>query len=444
MKTIYPECESKFLEFKSKLTTFRPLIETCVAFANAFGGRIIIGVKDKTHEIIGANEHDRERIMNDFQKSLFNSVHPNLYAQIYQQNYNDKTVIIIDIPMCGKKPYFIKSRGMTKGTYIRLGDNTMKANQEYIEDLKRESEKKPYDEEVIHQPLSILSKELLGHFYDQTPTKKLLRADKIIAPSPANREKDAPTVAGTLMFCEEPHQHIHEAIVICTEFKGNKGRDIYRTEEIKGTIQEQISDVMRLLRTWLEKNYRLEGARLKGKLPIPEIALREAVVNALIHRKYTIPGATKVALFDNRLEIFSPGCFPGLVDINTLGDGITYLRNPALAQIARKMGLIEKFGTGIRLIFEACRKAKVKIPEYREDGDFVKLIFHFEPDITKIKNGDTAIIEFIKMNREASANDIAKFLNITRNSAARRLRQLIQGNKIVRVGRGPATRYLIK
>ncbi len=78
---------------------------------------------------------------------------------------------------------------------------------------------------------------------------------------------------------------------------------------------------------------------------IPQIAIREAIINALVHRKYSIPGAIKIALYDDRLEIFSPGNFPGLVDVNNLGDGTTYLRNPHLVMLARKMKLVEKLGS---------------------------------------------------------------------------------------------------
>ncbi len=94
--------------------------------------------------------------------------------------------------------------------------------------------------------------------------------------------------------------------------------------------------------------------------------MREAVMNALIHRKYTIPGATKIALYADRLEIFSPGGFPGLVSVSNLGDGTTYLRNHVVANIARKMKLVEKIGSGIRLIFDSCRDAGLKRPRYEK------------------------------------------------------------------------------
>ena len=89
----------------------------------------------------------------------------------------------------------------------------------------------------------------------------------------------------------------------------------------------------------------------------------ETIINnrELLHQKYTIPGAMKIAIYDNRIEIFNPGCFPGLVDINSLGDGTTYLRNPTLVRLAYQVNLIEARGTGIRLIYESCKKAGIAL-----------------------------------------------------------------------------------
>ena len=130
------------------------------------------------------------------------------------------------------------------------------------------------------------------------------------------------------------------------------------------------------------------------------------------------------------------------MDINTLGDGITYLRNPNIAQLARKMGLVEKFGTGVRLIFDQCKKAKLRPPKYHEEGDFVKVVFFFEPDLASTQNDDEAIITFIEVADSVTASDVANMLKITRTSAARKLTQLIKANKIARIGKGPATRYI--
>lgn len=434
---IYPERESKLLEFKSALPKFQSLIKTCIAFANGAGGSIIIGVKDKTREIVGVNDEIRDKIYDDFPNSLYDSTSPNLFAQIYEQNFDGSSVFIIKVPPTIKKPYFLKSEGIPKGIYMRVGSSTRRANQEHVEDLIREGKRISFDEESIDADVSVLSKDLLKQYYGGRVGTRRLLSDKLITPAPANSEKHCPTVAGIILFNNEPEQFIPESIIICTRFSETSGRDIIQTEEISGNLELQANTTYKLIKAWLLTNYALYGTKLKGKLPIPEAALREAIINALIHRKYSIPGAIKIAIYDNRLEIFSPGCFPGLVDINNLGDGTTYLRNPIIARIAHKMGLVEKLGSGIKLIFDSCNKAGLPVPTYSEDGDFVKVTFHFSTR----RVDDEVILNLIMNEGEITIAKIIKKLSISRNTATRRLNNLIKAKKIVRLGKGPATKF---
>lgn len=172
--TLLEEKESKHIEFKSIVPKFETLIKTCIAFANAAGGRIFIGVEDSTHEVIGISDEDRLKIYNDFPNSLYDSTTPSLIAQIYEQNINMKSVLIIEIPPSPKKPYFLKSKGVKDGTYIRVGSSTRLATTETIEDLTREAQRISYDEELVHADLSILSKELLHHFFWCTRFQKTI------------------------------------------------------------------------------------------------------------------------------------------------------------------------------------------------------------------------------------------------------------------------------
>lgn len=381
------------------------------------------------------------KIQDDFPNSLFESAAPNIVPQIYERNFADKIVIIIEIPASSRKPYFLKSAGATNGTYVRVGSSTRKSNQEYIEDLTREAQRISFDEENIHQSKDILSQELLAQLYEKNITQSRLIADKVIVRQIANKELISPTVAGVLMFTEQPHHYLPETLIRCTQFRGTERRDIIRTEEITGNINQQSSIAIKLLEAWLATDYKLQGAQLKGQLPIPETALREAIVNALLHRKYNIPGAIKIAVFDNRLEIFSPGCFPGLVDINNLGDGITYLRNPILVRLAHRMHLVETLGSGIRLMYESCYKAGIRAPEFHEEDDFVKVIFHFQPDIEQHTTNHDAIMALLQKNKLTTAAEIARYLGVSHNTAIRKLKKLEKEKKLVKLGKGPAVRY---
>ncbi len=444
MKPIYPDRESKILEFKLQLPHLSHLVKTCVAFANGVGGKIIIGVKDGSREIVGIDDNIRNRLYDEFPNCLYDSTHPSLLAEIYEKNYSDDlSVMIIEIFPSMQKPVFIKSEGMLKGVYLRAGTSTRVATEDYIRELKRENKRLSFDENPVHEDINILSDTLLGQALNRYTTERLLM-EKIILRSTTSALKYYPTIAGVLLFCENPQRYIPEASIYCTRFRGVEGRDIIQTEEITGCLLIQVESVFELLKSWLTRDYKLIGSKLKGKTIIPEVAMREAIINALIHRKYWIPGAVKIAVYDNRLEIFSPGNFPGAVDLQHLGDGTTYLRNPHLVRLARRLGMAEKLGTGIRLILESCKKASIRSPEFIEGADSVKVIFYFLPEDKKDLKDEERILELFKMQNELSLGNVEHLLSISRNTATRKLNILLRENKILRIGKGPAVRYILK
>ncbi|MDO8953886.1 MAG: ATP-binding protein [Gammaproteobacteria bacterium] len=440
MSYIYSERESKSLEFKSQIPDFLKLIKTCVAFANGIGGKIIIGVDDKTRSVIGVDDKARNRIYDEFPNSVYDATSPSLLVEIYEKSFEGLSVIIIEVPSSIKKPVFIKGEGMPKGVYLRAGSNTRRANSEYITELMRENQRTYFDEEAVQAGIDILSRDLLQAIFGKVDSPRLV-AEKILTPSNTNTKKYYPTIAGVLTFCETPHVYIPEATIICTRFRGIEGRDIIQSEEIQGCLEKQITNSFQLVRSWLIRNYQLTGVKLQGKTIIPEIALREAIANALLHRKYSIPGSVKIALYDDRLEIFSPGNFPGLVDLSNLGDGTTYLRNPHLARIARRFGIIEKLGTGIKLILESCKKSDLKRPEFIESADSVKIIFYFQPEEKNFSLDEDKLLALFTMREEVKLDEVQTYLSVSRNTATRKLNLLIKDKKIKRTGKGPAVRY---
>jgi ATP-dependent DNA helicase RecG len=440
---VYPDKESKVLEFKEILPNKNQLIKTCVAFANGQGGEIIIGIQDTTREILGVSEKIINRVLEETSNSIYDSISPNLIPEVFEKNLNGKTVVIIKIYPGQKPPYFIKQEGNKKGVYLRVGTSTRKASEEYIEELYRNQRRTYFDEEPTDLTLNELNDELVKKIYGKNYTKTNLLADKVLIKDSINPKKKLSSIAGVLFFSESPELIVPEAIVICTQFKGIKGRNIIRSQEITGSIPQIVEKGLRLITAWLETHLEIKlTGQLKGSIPVPAVALREALINALIHRKYFIQGATKIAIFDDRIEIFSPGEFPGLVSLNNLGDGTTFLRNPTLARLARKSKLVEKLGTGIKLIFESCKQMNLKEPEYNDDGDFVKVTLYFEQQLDQRLTEREQIITLGRNMKEIKIKDLVSRLDISRNTATRKLNFLIEEGLFERKGKGPATRYI--
>lgn len=192
-KYIYSERESKSLEFKSQLPKFINLIKTCVAFANGVGGKIIIGIDDNSREVIGIDDKTRDRINSEFPNSLYDATSPALLAEIYEQRFDDESVMIIEVPFAFRKPVFIKKEGMPNGVYLRAGPNTRKASDEYIEELKRENNREIFDEEKINADISILSSERLKDIYNVYDSERLI-SEKIISRASTTSHK-YPTIS---------------------------------------------------------------------------------------------------------------------------------------------------------------------------------------------------------------------------------------------------------
>lgn len=437
--------ESKTVELKEEIPQKNQLIKTCVAFANGAGGEIIIGVRDKTGEIIGVSDNSRDKIFDSISNSIIDSIAPHLIPEIYEKNINDKRIVIIKVYPGNNPPYFIASEGNKKGVYLRVGSSTRKATDTYIEELYRQQKKISFDEEYSSASIEDLDDNLLHRLYGKNYKTDQLLIDKVVRRDIRNPQKFIPTNTGVLFFSNNPETYLPEAIIICTEFKGKDGRDIIRSLELKGPVPNLVESALSLVGSWLERNFIISTkGDLIGEKAVPLEAIREGIINALVHRKYYIPGAIKIAFYENRLEIFSPGGFPGLISLDNLGDGTTFLRNPQVSKIARKYKLVEKLGSGIRLIFDSCRKASLRKPVFSEDGDFVKLTFFFERVLSDELSDEEKIIELGKKYYEIRIKDLIDRIGFSRNTATRKMNILIDRNIFERRGKGAGTYFLFK
>ena len=183
-----------------------------------------------------------------------------------------------------------------------------------------------------------------------------------------------PSHMGLLLFGKKPQYFHSEAMIICSHFKGNSGRDAIASVDCEGTLFEQFEQSYAFITDRLYKSFKIRSVQREEKLEIPEIAIREALLNAIVHRNYYIQAPTKVAIYTDRVEIFSPGPFPGPLNQENLHLGITYLRNPAICKIFREANYIEKLGTGIISIFQSYKKYGLEDPKIIEGTNFVKTI----------------------------------------------------------------------
>ncbi|NIR52837.1 hypothetical protein GWN90_29765 [candidate division KSB1 bacterium] len=186
-----------------------------------------------------------------------------------------------------------------------------------------------------------------------------------------------PTLSGILFFGRKPQFHVPTAKVICAYFKNDDmASPPSDKKEITGRIYDILEDTQRFLRLYLTEEHQIKGFEPESKFEIPEAALREAIVNAIAHRDYTISAPIRILIFKNRIEIRTPGKLPNTVTIESMKIGGSHvLRNPTIYNLLSKYGMVTDLGSGVRRIIKLVKEHLNKEVEFLEiDNEFVLIL----------------------------------------------------------------------
>ena len=447
----YPDQESATLEFKAALPKNDQIIKTIIAFCNEKGGRLIIGVEDDG-AIVGIAEEQAQQAMEYLEKSIYEASNPPILPKVYAQVLCDKILLIIEVSSGMNKPYYLKSEGLDKGVYIRLGRSTVRANADTIEELRWQSRGKHFDMLPVYQATmnDLDAQKIYGFFNLKKEADSDAAYEALLLSYNLKIEEHVhtyPTVTGILAFGKEPQRFFPQSFIICSHFQGISGRSALASQDCTGTVIEQFYQAFNFILKRLDKSFKIVGPKRIEKLEIPEEALREMLVNAIVHRNYHIQAPIKIALYDNRIEIFSPGSFPGPITSNNLCAGLTYIRNNALAKILRYAGLIETLGTGFLTLFESYSHYGLPVPQVIEGENYIKCILprgsatviiraknQLDKDLEKI-------MHLFSVVDELSMSDLLANTRLTRSTLARRLKELMYQGIIQQVGVGSGARY---
>jgi ATP-dependent DNA helicase RecG len=442
---VYPEHESSTLEFKESIPAKDQILKTVIGFCNLYGGRLVIGVRDN-REILGVPEEKVDSTLEFLHKQIYENCTPPIFPTIYTQRFGDTLTLIIRVDSGMNKPYHLRGEGAQKGTYIRMGRSTLRADPQTIIDLQNQSRGISADTVPVYNATpDILRAERVKTFLSSRSAgfkglvdESLLNAYNLIHKEQA---RTFPTVGGALLFSDNPQQWFSEAFIICTRFKGISGRNAESSRDCAGTLFDQFEAAYDFIINSLEKSFSIEGKRRKERYDIPVVAVREILVNAIVHRNYSIAGPTKVAVFDNRIEIFSPGTFPGPLDTHNLTAGITYIRNPVIAKVFREAGYIEKLGTGFLTVFRSYQEFGLKSPLIIEGDNFIKCVLPREKNSDEPSSDQENILRLFLSAESISVSDVVEQLGMARATAGRRLSELLKAHKISRIGKGRGSKY---
>ncbi len=351
----YLTAESSSVEFKETLDSPKPVtwLKTVSAFANTKGGVILVGIRDSDKAKIGV-----ENINATIEKArtLINSrIEPPVPYEIDTLIEDDKQFLIIRVEKGDYPPYYY-SHEDRKSAYIRKGDESSKAPIHLLNELILQGQHKRYDE--LESPYSIddvsFSELTATYRYE---TGKAFNAERDLKSFGLVSQSNRVTYAG-LLLCDQ--NYLVHSRIFCTRWKGLiKGSVNLHTiddKEFTGNIIHLLKEAENFVRRNSRTMWKISGRRREEIQEYPEAAVREALVNAIIHRDYFMNGSEiHVDMFDDRMEITSPG---GMRDGRLIQNlDITHIssnrRNPVIADVFSRLGYAERRGSGLSRIRES-------------------------------------------------------------------------------------------
>ncbi len=439
--TLLQSQEGKSLEFKQDLSSHEGVLRTLVAFANTSGGTLVIGVEDKTKKILGIDEplDMEERLANIISDGISPRLVPNIEISPWRKTY----LILIEVYPSNNRPHYLKSKGLEKGTYIRIGSTNRLADSIMINELQRITRSESYDE----QPMPELNSEAIDFRVTSelfSEYRKLKKSDletlKLII---KYQGRDVPTIGGIILFGKDREKYFPDAWIQAGRFKGKDKRDIIDSQEIHSYPVIAVNEAVNFVQKHIMQAVEIRGVQRSEKWSVPMVAIREAIINAVAHADYAQRGSPiRIAIFNDRIEIENPGLIPFNLTLEDLYRGISKLRNPVIGRVFHELKLIERWGSGIRRMIEACLNAGLEKPVLEEIGTHFRVIIFTEQKharISGLDEIDQSILGLLKKDKEQglSTKQIADKISLSARATRSRLIELVKHGLVVEVGSGP-------
>ncbi|MBQ7436544.1 MAG: putative DNA binding domain-containing protein [Oscillospiraceae bacterium] len=371
--------ETKNVEFKVELPKkAERYTKTLVAFANTQGGKLVIGVDDDTHEVVGVDADDLFEVMDSIANVVSASCEPQIIPDITLQTTEDgKTLVIVTVAPGANRPYYLKAEGRDNGTYIRVAGTTRHASPEKIRELILEGARASWDEqpcigfEVTDNQIEALCADIQAYrkkagLPDRAVTRTQLMNWKLL------KETDGKFQAsnGFVLLTSDWFQFSKTQ---CAVFKGERGSAFLDKRTYDGPVYRQIDEAVEFVLRNIRLRAEIVGLLRRERYELPEEAIREMITNAHCHRQWTAESCIQVAIYDDRLEVTSPGGLYNGLTYEEMIQGHSRLRNRALANVLNQMGLIESWGTGILRIRQLAREYGLPEPEFIESDNFFRV-----------------------------------------------------------------------
>ena len=426
--------ESETLELKEIVV--EDIKKEIIAFANSAGGTLYVGVADDGN-IVGVENPDT--VIQQISNMVRDSIKPDItmFIRYAAKNVEGKQIVAVEIQRGTERPYYLAKKGLRpEGVYVRQGTSSVPATNTAIRRMIKDTDGDSFEAmRSLEQNLTFQATEKefalrdLAFGISQMKTLGILNTDGIY------------TNLGLLL--SEQCAHTVKAAV----FEGTNQSIFRDRQEFTGSLLQQMNEVYEYIDRRNQVHSTFDKLRRIDTRDYPEVAIREALLNSLVHRDYSFSASTLISVYDDHIEFTSIGGLPAGVSLDDIMLGLSVCRNPKLANVFYRLELIEAYGTGMKKIMGAYENSNKKPVIETTDNAFKIILPNLNEDVGSLPVADAGseaerqVLEFIKKNGSISRKETEAAVNLKQTAAGRLLSKMIQKKLIVQIGQGKNTKY---
>ena len=429
--------ESETVELKAIVVD--DIKKEIIAFANCDGGKLYIGVQD---DGTVSGLHNPNEVALQISNMVRDAIKPDLTMFIHYETMtvDEKKIVAVDIQQGTERPYYIAKKGLRpEGVYVRQGYSSVPATNTAIRRMIKETDGDHFEDmRSLEQNLTfesakkIFSQRKVKFGIAQMKTLGLITQDGIY------------TNLGLLL--SDQCVHTIKAAV----FQGTTQNEFQDRKEFTGSLFRQMEEAYDFITFHNRIHSTFDGLYRIDRRDYPETAVREALLNLLVHREYSFNASTFISLYEDRLEFISIGGLVNGVSLKDITMGISVCRNAKLANVFYRLELIEAYGTGIIKIMGAYEGTGMTPRIETSDNTFKIILPNLNyvsvPEKTIQANAGKASIEektldFAKKKGGITRKELQIFLNISQSSCGRILKKMVESGMLIQEGRGKNTAY---
>ena len=435
--TLISRSEGKTLEFKRDLSGRRNALRTLCAFANTAGGTLVFGVED-SGALIGVG--DALAFEEQLASIVSDGIAPRIVPEIDIVAWRGIQLVAVTVFPGPSRPYHVVALGPEIGAYVRIGSTNRVADAELRAELVRGVRGESYDELALRD-LDVDAVDMAAAIAAFAPVRTIgSREAGTLGITTSSGGRTIPTVGGVLLFGSNRLATFPDAWLQAGRFRGATRTHIADSTDIVASLPDTVDQALAFVKRSMSLEMRVDAARRSEQWQFPLVAVREALINAVVHADYSQKGTPlRVAVYDDRLEIENPGMLvPGLT-IEGLRSGVSRLRNRVIGSVFRELGLIEQWGSGIGRITEACRDAGLPDPLFEELGVCFRVtLFSEQTARPRLDDTNEAIVTALDQAPTGlSTAQVAETIDRSARTARTRLKELSTLGLVVELGTSP-------